>query len=307
MKAVAAILLSTLALPSIPKTEACSVCRCGDVTFNALGKAGYTVPGLRMALDWERFDKTEGDPTLEQESLIENRMTALASYGFSERVMLTARVPYSVRQTETSSASSETETVNTSGFSDPEIYGQVKLWASNMSTLGQQSSLSLVAGIKTPWGQNNIEQDAERVDEHSQPGTGSTDALGNLAFLYLLNAESAIFASGGYRYTGDNAYGYRYGNTFLANFAYERKLTRALDSVLDLNFRHAEKDRIDDAGIQDDDTGGSVLYVTPRLLLELGQGVVIRGAAQIPVMHDLNGFQEENIVASLGVTWVPKF
>jgi len=50
-----------------------------------------------------------------------------------------------------------------------------------------------------------------------------------------------------------------------------------------------------------------VLYVTPRLLLELGQGVVIRGAAQIPVMRDLNGFQEENIVASLGVTWVPKF
>ena len=36
-----------LALPAEP----CSICRCGDPTFNALGKEGYVTKGFRLALD----------------------------------------------------------------------------------------------------------------------------------------------------------------------------------------------------------------------------------------------------------------
>ena len=56
--------------------------------------------------------------------------------------------------------------------------------------------------MKTPWGQNDVAQDGERVDEHAQPGTGSTDVFGSLAFLYLIDQESALFVSSGYRDTG---------------------------------------------------------------------------------------------------------
>ena len=64
-----------------PRAEACSICRCGDPTFNALGKDGFNARGFRVALDWERFDKDEGDPAVESESQVENRLTALVSYG----------------------------------------------------------------------------------------------------------------------------------------------------------------------------------------------------------------------------------
>ena len=40
-----------------------------------------------------------------------------------------------------------------------------------------------------------------------RPGTGSTDVFGSIAFLYLIDKESALFASGGYRHTGGNDYG----------------------------------------------------------------------------------------------------
>jgi hypothetical protein len=59
-----------------PVAFACSICRCGDPTFNALGR-GFAAGGFRGALDWERFDKDEGDPALASESQVENRFTVL--------------------------------------------------------------------------------------------------------------------------------------------------------------------------------------------------------------------------------------
>jgi hypothetical protein len=299
-----ALLILALACATRP-AEACSICRCGDPTFNALGKDGFNVQGFRVALDWERFDKDEGDPAVESESLVENRLTALASYGFSDRLSVTARVPVSWRHLEATAPGSEPETTQTSGLSDPEIYGQLRLWASPLrGAVGRRASLALVAGVKTPWGLNDVQQDGARVDEHAQPGTGSTDAFGSLVFLYLIDSESALFVSSGYRGTGSNDFGYRYGSSFTSNAAYEHKLGGRLDGVAELNFRHAKKDRVDAGGTLDEDTGGSLLYITPRLLASLGHGVVLRAGVQIPLLKSLNGFQKERAVANLGVTYL---
>ena len=124
--AVVAVLLPALAEP-------CSICRCGDATFNALGKDYYAARGWHLAADWERFDKEEGDPAEESEAQVENRFTALASYGFGQRFTLLARLPVSVRNLEASAPGSPTETIHTSGLSDPEIYAQAQLWASQMT------------------------------------------------------------------------------------------------------------------------------------------------------------------------------
>lgn len=160
------------------------------------------------------------------------------------------------------------------------------------------------AGVKAPWGRNDIQQGGERVDEHAQSGTGSTDAFGGVAFLYLFDKESALFVSSGYRGTGENDHGYRYGSTVLANVAYEHKLGRIFDGVAELNFRHAAKDQVDAGGTLDDDTGGSLLYVTPRLLANLGHGLVFRAGVQVPVARKLNGFQKERPVANVGLTYL---
>lgn len=296
---------ASLGLLAPPRALACSICRCGDPTFNALGKDGYAAQGFRLALDWERFDKDEGDPAEEAESQVENRYTALVSYGFGERFTVFARLPLSVRNLIATAHGEAPEQTHTSGFSDPEIYGQVRLWASRVSGgVGRRTSLSLNAGVKTPWGRNDIREEGVRVDEHAQSGTGSTDVFGSLALLHILDKESALFVSSGYRRTGGNDFGYRYGSSFITNVAYEHKLGGHLDGVLELNFRHAQRDRVDVDGTLDDNTGGSLLYVTPRLLVNLGAGVVLRAAAQVPIARDLNGFQKERAVANVGVTYL---
>jgi hypothetical protein len=42
---------------------------------------------------------------------------------------------------------------------DPEIYGLVRLWSSNFGpNLGRRAWLSAVAGVKTPWSQNDLRE-----------------------------------------------------------------------------------------------------------------------------------------------------
>ena len=90
----------------------------------------------------------------------------------------------------------------------------------------------------------------------------------------------------------------------LANLGYERKLGRLVDAAAELNFRSAGRDRVDQPGTLDPNTGGSVLYLTPRVILDLGKGLVGRLAVQVPVYRDLNGDQTERAVANVGLTYL---
>jgi hypothetical protein len=74
--------------------------------------------------------------------------------------------------------------------------------------------------------------------------------------------------------------------------------------VVELNFRYAKKDRLEADGQLGENTGGTVLCLTPRLLVDVGHGVVLRAAAQIPIARDLNGVQKERAVLNAGVSFL---
>jgi hypothetical protein len=284
---------------------ACSICRCGDPTFNALGKEGVSQSGLRLALDWDQVRKTQGDPAEEFESVRERRMTLLGAYGLSDRFGVFVRIPYSKRVLDLTDAEG-TVRDSAAGLADPEVYGQVRLWSSPFEgDVGTRSSLFAVFGVKTPWGENDKQIDGQRLDEHLQPGTGGTDWFGGLSGSYQLNPRSALFASAQYRHTGRNDVGYRYGRVTLMNLAYEHKLGARWDAVLEANFRHAGVDQIETAGLADPDTGGSITYIAPRLLFHIGDGWVARANMQIPLYQTgLNGNQHERSVLNFGLTRV---
>jgi hypothetical protein len=299
------LFLSTALAPPAP---ACSICRCGDPTFNALGAAIYAPGQFRLALDWERFDKQNGvsGPGSTQitgrDAEIENRLTLGAAYSFGERLTLVGRLPFSVRRL-TSTDESGTATTRTSGLSDPDLTALYRVWASGFRPgLGRRASVSLVVGVKTPWGRNEFSEHGERLDEHAQPGTGATDVYGGLSVVALLDPRSSAFASLQYRRTGTNEYGYRYGRSTTANLAYERKLGRVVDAVAEANWRHAEQDVVDAGRNRDPNTGGDLVYLTPRLVLDLGGGILGRAAVQIPVVKSLYGQQTERANVNVGLT-----
>jgi hypothetical protein len=306
-----------------PPAHGCSICRCGDPTFNALGTDVYKEGAFRVSLDWERFDKEQGivpedeaaaakaarlsdHDDLGREAVIENRFTTGFSYTFGERVVAVARIPWSSRHTSTvGAAESEGGPNQSRDLSDPDFYALVRLWSSDFTGgLGRRAWLSALGGVKTNWGKNDLTSGGARLDEHLQPGTGSTDWFGGLSGLYLLDHTSSLFASFQLRRTGTNDFDYRYGNTTLANFGYERKFGRIWDGVVELNFRDAGRDQIDAESTIDPNTGGRLLYLTPRVVVDLGKGVVGRLAVQVPVYKDLNGDQRENVVANVGLTYL---
>jgi hypothetical protein len=302
MSVLALVALATILAPA--RASACSICRCGDPTFNALGTSVYSDGQFHLALDWERFSKTQLTEDGGTDSEIENRYTATLSYSFGERFLLVARVPFSHRDL-TTTLGEDVEKVSTDGLGDPEIYGLVRLWSSDFSGgLGRRTWISAVFGVKTPWGRNDIVQDGLRVDEHAQSGTGSTDFYGGLSGFYLFDADSALFASAQYRGTGRNDFGYKYGNIAMVNTAYERKLSAVFDGVVELNFRHAGRDQVGFDGALDPNTGGSILYVTPRVLVNVGKGIVVRLSVQVPVLQRLYGVQDEKVNLNAGLTFL---
>ena len=292
------------AILSLP-AQACSICRCGDPTFNALGKEGIAQTGLRLAVDWDEVEKTQGSPDDAFDELHEQRITLLAAYAVSDRVNLFARMPYSEREL-TETEGGESEHTRHSGLADPEIYGQVQLWASQFDgAVGIRSAIFAVAGVKTNWGENDASRNGERLDEHVQPGTGSTDWFAGLSGSYQIDPHSAIFASAQYRHTGRNDFGYRYGRIQLFNVAYEHKLGTRWDAALEGNYRSSQHDQVDSSGTLDPDTGGSIVYLTPHLLFDAGGGWVLRASAQLPLSDSgLNGHQDEKAVLNFGITYL---
>jgi hypothetical protein len=299
-------LLGAVSIGAVLSTPAaaCSICRCGDPTFNALGKEGIAQNGLRLAIDWDQVDKTQGSGD-EVDKLREQRITLLGAYAVSDRFSIFARVPYSEREL-TETAGGESERTRHSGLADPEIYGQMQLWASQFDgAVGIRSAIFAVAGVKTSWGENDASRDGERLDEHVQPGTGSTDWFAGLSGSYQIDPHSAVFASAQYRHTGRNDFGYQYGRIKLFNVAYEHKLGTRWDAVLEANYRTAQHDEVDSLGTLDPDTGGSIVYLTPHLLFDVGGGWVLRTSAQVPLSDSgLNGHQDEKAVVNFGITYL---
>ena len=301
------IVLAASVMAAARPAHACSICRCGDPTFNALGLTGVSLQGLRLALDWDRLEKSQGSAANgDLESNTEERQTFLLGYSPSDDWGLYFRMPYGSRDL-TESEDGELEETHSSGLGDPELYGQRRLWSSAFDgRLGIRSSIFALFGVKTSWGDNDLQRDGERLDEHAQIGTGSTDWFGGFSGSHQLNPHSALFASVQYRATGSNDFGYEYGDVVLGNLAYEHKLSSRFDAVIEANYRHADRDRVNHAGELDSNTGGGMLYVTPRLLVDLGRGWIVRAAVQVPVAERLNGEQDEDPVWNLGVTYLVK-
>jgi hypothetical protein len=291
-----------------PRASACSICRCGDSTFNALGSAVYTPGRFRLTVDWDRFDKESGVSEIGamditgHDAEVENRFTLGVAYSFGERLTLVARLPFSMRHL-TETGEEGAIVTRTNGLSDPDFTALYRVWASPFRPgMGQQAWISLVAGVKTPWGRNELSEDGVRLDEHAQSGTGATDFYGGFSAVVQLDTQSSLFASFQYRHTGTNDHDYRYGRTTSANLAYEHKLGGTVDAVIEANFRHAEQDRIDADGNRDPNTGGDLVYLTPRLVLDLGGGLVGRVGVQIPVVKNLYGDQAERANVNVGLT-----
>jgi hypothetical protein len=248
-----------------------------------------------LGLSADRYAKdqiAEDDPgTREKE--VENRVTLSASRTFGDRLTLVGRLPFADRTITTSS-----DHASLSGMSDPEMIAHYRLRAPRPGTW-----LSVSLGMRPGWGRHDAQREGVRAEEHLQPGTGALGVEPGLSFSRVVGDAhpGSVFGSATGRFNGRNDAGYHYGNAVLANLGYERRLGPRLDAVLEANFRHAARDeRL--PGDVDPNTGGSMLYLSPRVLVKLDRTLFLRLGVQVPVVKDLYGDQEEKVNVFTGVT-----
>ena len=74
-----------------------------------------------------------------------------------------------------------------------------------------------------------------------------------------------------------------------------------MNAVLEANFRDAAQDE-PLTGVKDGNTGGSVLYLSPRVLVKVDKGLYFRVGLQVPVVKSLDGDQDEKVNLLTGLT-----
>lgn len=295
----------------------CSICRCGDSAFfinsaRSLNRGQwiftvenfYTRKTSGIVIDhhderagrMNRFSPLGVQHVLHgsagEESQRQNNLQFILNYGISGRLQLMAAVPYSFNR-----LSSAEESINSNGFGDPEVI----LIAHLGSLFGNRVRLAASSGIRLPLGSTNAKNDAGAVlDQHAQNGTGAWAGTWGMQAAFG-PATLPLFVSASYQLNGINDRDFRYGNVWRYNFAAQRALSRSIDLIGEVNGRYARRDRAD--GVRDPNSGGTVIYFSPGVRLNIAGNLALRVQSQFPIAENLYGVQHEKTNFRAGVIW----
>ncbi len=303
--------------------EACSVCRCdegmqlcscpaSDQNSQALnglpdkGKLRFQFENLLLA----KSNGLSPDPIpagaaakLAQvaaatgtESEREIRPALRASYGLTNSLTIAAELPYSFKRIQEQRVDGASLS-SSSGLGDAELSlawsGPIARRKTNNWTIG------FGATMKIPTGKNDLFQGGSRVDEHLQPGTGSYDWQVGSA-LTRISATTSWHLSAYVRTHGTNNFAYHYGDDFLYNLGWQRRVSSIIAATAQFNGRYASRDLQSGASV--DNTGGSVVYFTPGIRLRVTPRASFVTNVQIPIYENLYGIQSEKAVLNTGVS-----
>jgi hypothetical protein len=187
------------------------------------------------------------------------------------------------------------------GIGDLTLFGQYRFLHRPDSGL----HAALFFGLKTPTGVDDRRTlEGVRFETEHQPGSGSWDPLLGLALTRQANRLS-IDANLLYTLATEGAQETDLGDAFLYNLAFSCRLPEpghsheagaphshlAIDLTLEANGESRAKEEVD--GAKAPNSGGNLLYLSPRLRITAGSGLSAALSVGIPVWEDLKGEQSE--------------
>ncbi len=155
------------------------------------------------------------------------------------------------------------------------------------------------AGVKMPTGVTDVRNEAgDQPEPAARPGSGSWDFLVGAGSEWRVGGTRAddagsiplrLSVTG--RLNGRGTEEYRIGSQVQAHLASELPIGRTVAVLGQANFRVKGKDDVGASGLEEEDTGGSWLYLSPGLRVSTGSRASIYGLVQIPVYQRVNGIQ----------------
>ena len=311
---------------------ACSTCLAGDPTFSANGTSSQSAGNVSVYIEARTWKKKDGRKVVEsapaadaeaadtgaaapdeeapvRESHTTRRLDAYVMWTPIDRLTLTLDTPWTANDITDIAGEGDTTHFELSGLGDASVAASGVVWRNRPAL--PTTWFELRGFLKAPTGRDEQRVGGEK-EPHLQTGTGSWDYGFGAAAVHRFEWGS-LYASVFGRLNAEGALDYQYGDNVLSTLAVEAPLghltgAHALDRVipgLALDFRWAGRDRQEGSDVED--TGGSVLYVSPSLRIRLPafsatQSAWLRTGVQIPVTHTwLYGTQDEGAVWSVGV------
>jgi hypothetical protein len=225
--------------------------------------------------------------------------TALGQMRLSDRLGLTASLPM-IDRSHTHIANEEggpsvLRHWNYSGLGDLTLLGQFQVLGAGHSTV-----LSVQIGARLPTGRRHVDAvDGDEPEPPARPGTGSFDGLAGFHLMRMVSlrgfgqrtSEVPLFASVLGRVNGRGTEEYRLGNELQVNLGGSYPLTPALQILAQVNGRFRG---MDDPGRTDalrDNTGGTWIYGSPGLRVQIAPAIAAYGYVQLPVYERVNRIQ----------------
>jgi hypothetical protein len=239
-------------------------------------------------------------------------------YGITDNLSVGLRLSYVHREDLREGPEEGPEVVeqgDSSGLGDLTVLGKFRFL--NVSGGDQQGAVMF--GVKTPTGETEeTTVDSELFETEHQPGSGSWDPLLGLAFTQRLGSVSLdtsllyAFTTEGEQDTelGDRAdyslgVSYRLGSqTHQHEHDSGSHLHAAWDLIFELNGAWENRHEID--GVEEEDSGGNVVYLSPgaRFILNNRWSAFLSGG--VPVVRDIRASHPENgyrLVAGVSATF----
>lgn len=221
--------------------------------------------------------------------------TVGVSYGVVENFQLGFSIGYynavKAREAEFDPLSGETEivTFDPDGLTDLWLTGKYRLYR------GPLGSLAVLGGVKFPTGKFDVKNsEGERVEPSATAGSGSYDGMLGLAYSRFVTSRLTLDASSQYtlRTETDN---FKLGDRVDAGVAFAYRLTEdgerypQVSAFAETNVRHLFKS--EEGGERDQNTGGTVLFLTPGMRVGFTKHLSFTVSAPLPLWQDLNGTQ----------------
>jgi hypothetical protein len=180
---------------------------------------------------------------------------------------------------------------------DPD--GWTDLWLTGKQRLyrGPSGQFAIYGGVKLPIGETRVINSAgERVEPAATPGTGAWDGMIGAAYTQALTPDLAIDVSAQYTFRGEK-FAYRLGNRLDAGAALGWRIIGAAKTFpqvslqAEANVRSVSRSKAQ--GVDDENTGGTVLFLSPGARIRFTEHAALSVGVQLPILQDLNGDQLE--------------
>lgn len=289
---VAALAAATFAWIASPAAQACSTCKCGDYTITLMGAEKPFSDRFRVGLDYLYRSESQGAGVDERDT-DEHRLLLGLAWSVGENLTLAAQVPFVKKEIENANlARQEAE-----GLGDIDLIARYVLYRSGTGSGRHLAGLRL--GVRLPTA-DEVKENGQKLDIDVQPDAGST--VPNVGGFYSYFRFPWFFTSTLTAFHfGEGNQDFQPGDALVGSVLGQYALDQTWAVQLGIDARYTEKNEF--SGVVDENSGGTLAMAFVGAAARLSTDLVVHVGAQLPVLDDLNGEQDEDATLRVGLAY----